>query len=104
MAGAEQQGVQDTADGAVAEGQIAVENPATGALVAHVPDLGPEAIAELARKGRAAQVGWEAIGFSGRSRVMLRAQKWVIDNHKRVIETIVSETGKSWEDAQVAEL
>jgi acyl-CoA reductase-like NAD-dependent aldehyde dehydrogenase len=35
---------------------------------------------------------------------MLRAQKWLIDNHKRVIQTIVSETGKSWEDAQVAEL
>src|SRR5690606_12936707 len=37
-------------------------------------------------------------------RVMLRAQKWLIDNAERVIRTIVSETGKSWEDAQNAEI
>ncbi len=33
-----------------------------------------------------------------------RAQKWVIDNAERVIETIVSETGKTYEDAQLAEI
>ena len=35
---------------------------------------------------------------------MLRAQKWLLDNAERVIETIVSETGKTWEDAQLAEI
>ncbi len=35
---------------------------------------------------------------------MLRAQKWVMDNAERVIETIVSETGKTCEDAQLAEI
>src|SRR2546423_919981 len=35
---------------------------------------------------------------------MRRAQKWLLDNAQRVIETIVSETGKTHEDAQLAEI
>jgi acyl-CoA reductase-like NAD-dependent aldehyde dehydrogenase len=83
---------------------IAVENPATGQVIAHVPDLGPQQVAELARRGRAAQPAWEALGFDGRGRVLRRAQRWLMDNADRVIDTIVSETGKAWEDAQGAEL
>src|SRR5215210_5839105 len=83
---------------------IAVENPATGEVIARVPDLGPGAVDELARRGRAAQPAWEALGFEGRGRVLRRAQRWVLDHAERVIRTIVSETGKTWEDAQVAEL
>src|SRR5919199_2585613 len=85
-------------------GDIAVENPATGEVIAHVPDLTAEQVAELARRGRAAQPRWEALGFEGRGRVLRRAQRWLMDNSDRVIETIVSETGKAWEDAQTAEL
>ena len=36
--------------------------------------------------------------------MLRRAQKWVIDNADRIIETIVSETGKTREDAQLAEV
>ena len=57
-------------------------------------------MAELAKRGRAAQVGWEAYGFEGRARVLPRMQKWLMDNADRVTETIVSETGKTYEDAQ----
>jgi acyl-CoA reductase-like NAD-dependent aldehyde dehydrogenase len=90
------------ANGAV--GDIAVENPATGQVIGHVPDLAPAQVAELARRGRAAQPAWEALGFEGRGRVLRRAQRWLTDNSDRVIDTIVSETGKTWEDAQAAEL
>src|SRR6202035_4369686 len=83
---------------------IAVENPATGETVATVPDLGAEAVAEMAARGRAAQPEWEAYGFDGRARVLVRAQKWLMDNADRVIQTIVSETGKTYEDAQLAEI
>jgi acyl-CoA reductase-like NAD-dependent aldehyde dehydrogenase len=85
-------------------GQVPVENPATGEVIAHVPDLTAEQVREMAKRGRAAQPGWEALGFAGRARVMLRMQKWLLDNADRVIETIVKETGKSWEDAQLAEI
>ncbi|MEO6495936.1 MAG: aldehyde dehydrogenase family protein [Solirubrobacteraceae bacterium] len=89
------------------EGQQAefeVFNPATGQVIAKVPDMSAEQVAELARKARVAQPGWEAMGFEGRGRILLRCQKWLLDNAERVIETIVSETGKTWEDAQLAEI
>ena len=89
---------------ATAAGDIAVENPATGEVIAHVPDTTPEQVAELARAARAAQPAWEALGFEGRGRILRRAQKWLVDNSDRVIETIVSETGKAYEDALIAEV
>jgi acyl-CoA reductase-like NAD-dependent aldehyde dehydrogenase len=101
MAGVEHQAAVST-NGAA--GDIVVENPATGQVIGHVPDLGPEQVADLARRGRAAQPAWEALGFDGRGRILRRAQKWLMDNSDRVIETIVAETGKAWEDAQAAEV
>ena len=90
-------------NGATAD-TIGVENPATGELITTVPVLGAEALAELAAVGREAQVQWEAIGFDGRARIMRRAQKWMLDNADRVLDTVVSETGKTYEDAQLADL
>jgi acyl-CoA reductase-like NAD-dependent aldehyde dehydrogenase len=105
MAGTEEKAAPDAAatNGHQA-GQVPVENPATGEVVAHVPNLSADEVREMAARGRAAQPGWEALGFAGRARVMLRMQKWLLDNAERVIETIVKETGKSWEDAQLAEI
>ncbi len=100
-----EQHLPETQNGATvpADG-IPVENPATGEIIATVPNLGPEAIAEMAARGRAAQPEWEAYGFEGRGRVLRRAQKWVMDNTERIVETIVSETGKTYEDATLAEI
>src|SRR3954466_8881623 len=84
--------------------EIPVENPATGEVIRTVPTLGADEVAELARKGRAAQPGWEALGFEGRGRVLRRAQKWLLDNRHPVTQTIMSETGKTVEDAQLAEI
>src|ERR1700739_3790660 len=61
-------------------------------------------VTELARRGRAAQPGWEALGFAGRSRIFKRMQRWIVDNADRIITTICNETGKAYEDAQIAEL
>jgi acyl-CoA reductase-like NAD-dependent aldehyde dehydrogenase len=102
MAGTVEQ--QQTTEGVAAPREIEVVNPATGQVIAKVPNLGPEQVREMAARGRAAQPGWEAMGFEGRGRILLRAQKWLLDNAERVIETIVSETGKTWEDAQLAEI
>jgi acyl-CoA reductase-like NAD-dependent aldehyde dehydrogenase len=102
MATVEQQ--PETTPESTGREEIAVENPATGEVIAHVPNLGPDEVAAAVAKARMVQPAWEALGFEGRGRVLLRAQKWLIDNADRVIETIVSETGKTWEDAQVAEI
>jgi acyl-CoA reductase-like NAD-dependent aldehyde dehydrogenase len=87
-----------------AAGDIPVENPATGEVIAHVPDLSAEQVAQLARRGRAAQPAWEALGFEGRGRVLRRAQKWMTEHVDDVIATIQSETGKTYEDALIAEV
>jgi acyl-CoA reductase-like NAD-dependent aldehyde dehydrogenase len=92
--------VSDTAS----NDDIAVENPATGEVIAYVPDLDADQVARLAHTARAAQPAWEALGFEGRGRVLRRMQKWVADHVDRVVSTIVSETGKTYEDALVAEV
>jgi acyl-CoA reductase-like NAD-dependent aldehyde dehydrogenase len=83
---------------------IEVKNPATGEVIASVPALEPGQVAALVARARAAQPGWEALGFDGRARILRRAQKWVIDNADRISRTIVSENGKAYEDAQLAEV
>jgi acyl-CoA reductase-like NAD-dependent aldehyde dehydrogenase len=83
---------------------IEVLNPATGEVLAIVPALEAADLASLAARARAAQPHWEGLGFDGRARVLQRMQRWLLDNADRVIETIVSETGKAYEDAQLLEL
>jgi acyl-CoA reductase-like NAD-dependent aldehyde dehydrogenase len=95
-------------DGAALNGsggdRIEVENPATGAIAGSVPRMRPEDVAPMAARARAAQPGWWELGFEGRARVLKRMQRWVLDNGDRIIDTIVSETGKTRDDAQLAEL
>jgi acyl-CoA reductase-like NAD-dependent aldehyde dehydrogenase len=58
----------------------------------------------MVARARAAQPAWEALGFEGRARVLRRMQKWMVDNADRVVQTIVDESGKTYEDASVVEL
>src|SRR4051812_5792451 len=83
---------------------IEVENPATGEVIGSVPVTSAREVAEMAARARAAQPRWEALGYEGRGRILRRAQKWVVDNSDRLVETIVAETGKTHEDAQLAEV
>src|SRR4051794_4516808 len=85
-------------------GSIPVTNPATGELVRAVPAVAPDAVADIVARARAAQPAWDALGFDGRARVLRRAQRWVVDHSDRIIDTIVAETGKTREDAQLAEV
>jgi acyl-CoA reductase-like NAD-dependent aldehyde dehydrogenase len=82
---------------------IAVENPATGEVIATVPIQGADELAVMATQAREAQPQWEAIGFDGRARIMRRAQKWFFDNADRVLDQVVAETGKTYEDAQLTD-
>jgi acyl-CoA reductase-like NAD-dependent aldehyde dehydrogenase len=92
------------ANGAAAATTIAVENPATGELITTIPLLGAEDIEPMAQRAHVAQPAWEAIGFEERGKVLRRAQKWMLDNAERVIDVVVSESGKTHEDAQLADL
>jgi acyl-CoA reductase-like NAD-dependent aldehyde dehydrogenase len=101
MATVEQQGT--TAQNG-SGGAIAVENPATGETIGHVPNRSAEEVAEIAARARRAQPGWEALGFDGRAEVLKELRLWMIRNRDRIIQTIVDETGKAREDAQVSEI
>ena len=86
--------------------KIDVENPATGKIVASVDVVAPGARSPSWSSGRArAQPGWEALGFEGRARrCSSAARSGSSTTPTAIIETIVSETGKAWEDAQMAEI
>jgi acyl-CoA reductase-like NAD-dependent aldehyde dehydrogenase len=84
--------------------EFAVENPATGEVIQTVHATTTEELRELAARGRAAQPAWEALGFDGRGKILRRAQKWVVDNAERIADTLVKESGKTYEDALLAEV
>jgi acyl-CoA reductase-like NAD-dependent aldehyde dehydrogenase len=83
---------------------IEVENPATGQIVGSVPRMLPADVAPMAARARAIQPAWWGLGYDGRAQIFKRAQKWVLDNSERLIDTIVAETGKTRDDAQLAEI
>jgi acyl-CoA reductase-like NAD-dependent aldehyde dehydrogenase len=101
MATTTQQSTNGTTD---TQDAIVVENPATGEVITTLPACTPEQLEEMAARARRAQPGWAALGFEGRRRVLRRMQKWVLDNSDRFLDTLVSETGKTREDAALAEL
>jgi acyl-CoA reductase-like NAD-dependent aldehyde dehydrogenase len=84
--------------------RLEVENPATGEVVRTLPVTSPEDLGAMVERARAVQPAWEALGFEGRGRVLRRMQRWLVENTDRVVETIVLETGKPYEDAQIAEV
>ena len=91
-------------NGAASDGDLVVVNPATGQVVASVAQSGPEDVRAAVAAARAAQPAWAALGFDGRAKILKRAQKWTIQNTDRIARTIVSETGKTYEDALLAEV
>jgi acyl-CoA reductase-like NAD-dependent aldehyde dehydrogenase len=83
---------------------IDVENPATGTVIRSLPVTAPDEVAALVERARAAQPGWEALGFEGRGRVLRAMRRWLVENTDRVVATIVAESGKTHEDALMAEV
>jgi acyl-CoA reductase-like NAD-dependent aldehyde dehydrogenase len=83
---------------------IPVDNPATAEVITTIPIHGPADLDAIVDRARGAQPGWEAMGFEERGRVLRRAQKWMLDNAERILDVVVSETGKTHEDAQLADL
>src|SRR4051812_8094362 len=104
MATVETPGRSVQLNGGDAGAQIPVENPATGQIIGHVPDLDAAAVKHMVDVARTAQPAWAELGFDARAKVFLRARKWLVDNRDRVARTIVEETGKTREDAMLAEV
>ncbi len=90
--------------GAADGSAIAVENPATGETLAHVPELSPGDVAALVATARAAQPAWAAAGFAERGRILMAARAWMVANGERVVQTVCGETGRPADETQFAEL
>jgi acyl-CoA reductase-like NAD-dependent aldehyde dehydrogenase len=78
---------------------ITVCNPADGRVVGAVPIDDADTVAAKAGALRAAQPEWEEIGPRGRKRWLLEFQGWILDNADHITGVVMSETGKSRNDA-----
>ncbi|MBI3691839.1 MAG: aldehyde dehydrogenase family protein, partial [Mycolicibacterium aromaticivorans] len=80
---------------------ITVHNPADGRVAGSVPVDGPDAVAAKARELRLFQTEWEEIGPRGRKVWMFKWQDWILDNADHLTEVLMSESGKSRNDASL---
>lgn len=78
---------------------IDVRKPADGSLLDAVAVDPPERVAEVVGRVRAAQSGWEVIGFDGRRRWLERLRDWILDNQDRIDAMMQAESGKVRADA-----
>src|SRR5438128_10054094 len=89
---------------AATETGIPVENPATGETIATVRDLRAGEVEAMVAGAREAQPIRAAAGFEGRAEVLLAARRWMVANAGRGVTTIVRETGRPADEAQLPEL
>src|SRR4051794_41943944 len=82
-------------NGGDAGSQIAVENPATGQTIGHVPDLGAAEIKHMVDVARAAQPAWAELGYEARAKVFYRARKWLVGKPERGSPAIVGGAGQT---------
>ena len=94
----------DLRGGASVDGALDVRNPATGEHIASVPATTAEELEGLVARARAAQPAWAELGITARCEILTRMRSWLAAQSDRVVETLVSETGKTHEDAQLIEL
>ncbi len=71
-----------------------VHNPATGALIAEVPQASPEIIAERAAAARAAQPAWAARPLRERMEILQRFRVGIAAEVESLAATLTAEVGK----------
>ncbi|HEX4354484.1 MAG TPA: aldehyde dehydrogenase family protein, partial [Polyangiales bacterium] len=80
-----------------------VHNPATGALLAEVPETSRDALASMVVRARAAQSGWAALPFRDRARALKRLVRRMRDDPE-LLDTLTAESGKPRYEAELFEL
>ena len=73
---------------------LKIHNPATGQLIAEVPEATADIVAERARAARAAQPAWAATPFETRLSVLQRFRVAVAAEVEPLAATLTSEVGK----------
>lgn len=83
---------------------IRVTAPATGALLAEVPDEGAPGVAAAVEASRAAATAWASRPLSERAEALKRWRDAILDEASTVAGTLVAESGKPRHEAQVFEI
>ena len=73
---------------------LKILNPATGALIAEVPEASADLVAERARAARAAQPAWAALPFEARLQVIQRFRVALAAELELLAATLTKEVGK----------
>jgi len=82
---------------------IRVVSPATGRLLAEVPDEGEGGVERALAAARAAAPAWGRLGLAGRAAALRRWRDAVLDD-REVVETLVAESGKPRHEAEGVEI
>jgi acyl-CoA reductase-like NAD-dependent aldehyde dehydrogenase len=93
----------EPAAGQAIDGAIAVDDPSTGAIIDHVPDMAAE-VPSLVARAKAAQSAWEARGFDGRAEAMDAWRRWLVANRREIATTAMRESGAIYEEALFSEV
>ena len=80
---------------------LPVDDPATGAVIGQVDDMGPDRVAAAVQRARCAQPEWDSLGYDGRARRFRAARHWILEHQDEILDSIVRENGKTREDAVV---
>ena len=82
---------------------IRIVSPATGALLAEVPDEGEAGIARAVEAARGAFPAWAALPLRDRAEALLRWRDGILDD-PGVVKTLVEESGKPRQEAEGIEI
>ncbi|WP_354702514.1 aldehyde dehydrogenase family protein [Paraconexibacter sp. AEG42_29] len=88
-------------DGRAAGKTFDILCPANGAVAGSLPNMAASEVTALAADLRAAQPAWEALGPDGRATYLYKWLDWIMDNERRLLELVQSESGKSWGDTGI---
>src|SRR5438309_533699 len=97
MATVEQKSVEASRNGGADGRTFAVDNPATGETIGHLPDMDAGQVGDLVARARVAQKGWAERTFDERAALMFRMRKWMTDD-VLLVATGTGETGAALVD------
>ena len=76
-----------------------VKNPATGEMIANVPEFSRDDVVAVVDRLRSAQPAWERLGFKERYEALRTFSQFLFDNEEEFIDRLVEETGKARSEA-----
>jgi succinate-semialdehyde dehydrogenase/glutarate-semialdehyde dehydrogenase len=78
---------------------LTVRNPATGAVLAELPEASKADVEAAVARARGAQAAWAARGVAERARILDRFRALLLEDRAAMAETITRESGKPFSEA-----